>query len=168
MTLEIGAYPERTIHGHAGSVQPGSGTAFSLLPAQNATGCARLQPRQFPAKDWSLTSLKEKLIKIGAKVVSHGRYVALQMAEVAIHGKCSSRYCGSLRNCGRSRHQRRREAFDGYAFKSSRWEARENRQINPSATVRAARCAGSPVWLPKKLENRYYSRQFGSHLGNVG
>src|SRR5262249_14266039 len=37
-----------------------------------------------PTKDWSLTSLKEKLIKIGAKVVSHGRYVAFQMAEVAI------------------------------------------------------------------------------------
>jgi hypothetical protein len=35
-------------------------------------------------KDWSLTTLKEKLIKIGAKVVSHGRYVAFQMAEVAI------------------------------------------------------------------------------------
>ena len=33
---------------------------------------------------WSLTSLKEKLIKIGAKIVSHGRYVAFQMAEVAI------------------------------------------------------------------------------------
>ena len=30
-----------------------------------------------PIKDWSLTSLK-------AKVVSHGRYVAFQMAEVAI------------------------------------------------------------------------------------
>jgi hypothetical protein len=29
-----------------------------------------------PIKDWSLTSLKEKLIKIGANVVSHGRYVA--------------------------------------------------------------------------------------------
>src|SRR4030088_6699 len=29
-------------------------------------------------------SLKEKLIKIGAKIVSHGRYVAFQMAEVAI------------------------------------------------------------------------------------
>jgi Transposase DDE domain group 1 len=26
-----------------------------------------------PIKDWSLTTLKEKLIKIGAKVVSHGR-----------------------------------------------------------------------------------------------
>src|SRR5262249_19444623 len=32
-----------------------------------------------PIKDWSLTSLKEKLIKIGAKVVSHGRYVIFQM-----------------------------------------------------------------------------------------
>jgi Transposase DDE domain group 1 len=37
-----------------------------------------------PIKDWSLTSLKEKLVKIGAKVVSHGRYVAFQMAEVSI------------------------------------------------------------------------------------
>ena len=37
-----------------------------------------------PIKDWSLTSLKEKLIKIGAKVVAHGRYVAFQMAEVAV------------------------------------------------------------------------------------
>ena len=31
-----------------------------------------------------LTSLREKLIKIGAKVVSHGRYVTFQMAEVAV------------------------------------------------------------------------------------
>ncbi|MDB5577001.1 MAG: putative Multidrug resistance protein (hlyD family), emrA-like [Bradyrhizobium sp.] len=38
VTLEIDAYPERTIHGHIASIQPGSGTAFSLLPAQNATG----------------------------------------------------------------------------------------------------------------------------------
>ena len=37
-----------------------------------------------PIKDCSLTSLKEKLIKIGAKVVSHGRYVAFQVAEVSI------------------------------------------------------------------------------------
>jgi len=34
-------------------------------------------------KQWSLTSLREKLIKIGAKVVRHGRYVIFQMAEVA-------------------------------------------------------------------------------------
>jgi len=37
-----------------------------------------------PIKEWSLTTLKEKLIKIGAKVVSHARYVTFQMAEVAI------------------------------------------------------------------------------------
>ena len=30
-----------------------------------------------PIKDWSLTSLKEKLIKIGTKVVRHGRYSRL-------------------------------------------------------------------------------------------
>jgi len=49
--------------------------------------CARLQPGQFHAdasdaqsgESWSLTSLREKLIKIGAKVVSHGRYVTFQM-----------------------------------------------------------------------------------------
>ncbi|HYZ41993.1 MAG TPA: HlyD family secretion protein, partial [Stellaceae bacterium] len=38
VTLEIDAYPEHTIHGHVASVQPGSGTAFSLLPVENATG----------------------------------------------------------------------------------------------------------------------------------
>jgi hypothetical protein len=56
------------------------------------TSCARLQSRQFLADtgdaraDQGLVtdSLKEKLIKIGAKVVSHGRYIAFQMAEVAI------------------------------------------------------------------------------------
>ncbi|WP_426437575.1 biotin/lipoyl-binding protein [Bradyrhizobium genosp. P] len=38
VTLRIDAYPGRVINGHVESVQPGSGTAFSLLPAQNATG----------------------------------------------------------------------------------------------------------------------------------
>jgi membrane fusion protein, multidrug efflux system len=38
VTLHIDAYPGRVIRGHVDSVQPGSGTAFSLLPAQNATG----------------------------------------------------------------------------------------------------------------------------------
>ena len=35
-------------------------------------------------KLWSLTALREKLIKIGAKVVRHGRYVTFQLAEVAV------------------------------------------------------------------------------------
>ena len=33
---------------------------------------------------WSLTTLREKLVKMGAKVVSHGRYVTFQLAEVAV------------------------------------------------------------------------------------
>jgi membrane fusion protein, multidrug efflux system len=38
VTMRIDAYPERAIRGHVASIQPGSGTAFSLLPAENATG----------------------------------------------------------------------------------------------------------------------------------
>ena len=33
---------------------------------------------------WSLTTLREKLVKIGAKVISRSRYVTFQMAEVAV------------------------------------------------------------------------------------
>ncbi len=33
---------------------------------------------------WSMTTLREKLIKIGAKIVRYGRYVTFQMAEVAM------------------------------------------------------------------------------------
>ncbi len=33
---------------------------------------------------WSLTTLREKLVKIGAKVVRHGCYVTFQLAEVAV------------------------------------------------------------------------------------
>ena len=36
---------------------------------------------------WSLTTLREKLIKIGAKVVRHGCYVTFQLAEVAVPRK---------------------------------------------------------------------------------
>ncbi len=37
-TVRIDAYPAAPLRGHVESVQPGSGTAFSLLPAENATG----------------------------------------------------------------------------------------------------------------------------------
>jgi membrane fusion protein (multidrug efflux system) len=36
--VTIDAYPEHVLNGKVASVQPGSGTAFSLLPAENATG----------------------------------------------------------------------------------------------------------------------------------
>ncbi|TPN41834.1 HlyD family secretion protein [Mesorhizobium sp. B1-1-9] len=36
--IDIDAYPEKSFHGRVDSIQAGSGTAFSLLPAENATG----------------------------------------------------------------------------------------------------------------------------------
>jgi hypothetical protein len=42
------------------------------------------------AEPWWLTSLREKLIKIGAKDVSHGRYVTFQME---CPSRCSGKYC---------------------------------------------------------------------------
>jgi hypothetical protein len=33
---------------------------------------------------WSLTTLREKLVKIGARIVRHGRYLVFQLAEVAV------------------------------------------------------------------------------------
>ena len=33
---------------------------------------------------WSMPSLREKVVKIGAKVVTHARYKVFQMAEVAV------------------------------------------------------------------------------------
>lgn len=45
-----------------------------------------IRPLALPksVKKWSLRTLRENLIKIGAKVVSHARYVIFQMAEVLI------------------------------------------------------------------------------------
>ncbi len=37
-----------------------------------------------PVDQLSLTTLREMLIEIGAKVVRHGRYITFQMADVAI------------------------------------------------------------------------------------
>jgi hypothetical protein len=33
---------------------------------------------------WSLTPFREKLVKIAARMARHGRYITLQMADVAI------------------------------------------------------------------------------------
>jgi hypothetical protein len=67
--------------------------------ADNATNAVRLQLQALaynlgnflrtlatpePISDWSMTTLREKLIEIGAKVVSHAPYVAFETAEVAV------------------------------------------------------------------------------------
>jgi hypothetical protein len=52
--------------------------------AYNMGNCLRTLALPEAVDHWSLTTLREKLVKIGAKVIRHGRYVTFQLAEVAI------------------------------------------------------------------------------------
>ena len=88
--------------GHGGAVDQGGQEraevdAAVVPPVQGQPGAAAavrpgLQPGQLPAAtgaapvgaDWTLTTLREKLIKIGAKVVRHAKAVTFQLAEVAV------------------------------------------------------------------------------------
>jgi Transposase DDE domain group 1 len=90
-----------------------------------------------PIKDWSLSSLKEKLIKIGAKVVSHGlspiALCGLTSLYSIRHSSTFSRASSRSRNQWRPRHSSRRSVgFPGrlkssvtpfaYAHRSSSFE----------------------------------------------
>ena len=67
---------------HAPRSPPTPSASSSMRwPTTPATSCGRW-PKA--AEPWSLTSLREKVTKIGAKVVSHDRYVTFQVAEVAV------------------------------------------------------------------------------------
>jgi hypothetical protein len=56
----------------------------SLMDAAPATGQLIADARNTRGKrDWSLTSRRNELVKIGVRIVTHTRYVALQMIEVA-------------------------------------------------------------------------------------
>ncbi len=50
----------------------------------NQGNCMRTLALPKEVEHWSLTTLREKLVKIGAKVLRHGRYVTFQLAEVAV------------------------------------------------------------------------------------
>ena len=58
---------------------------FSL--AYNLANFLRRLALPHEVKHWSLTTLREKLVKIGAKVTRHAKYVTFQLAEVAITRK---------------------------------------------------------------------------------
>ncbi len=45
---------------------------------------------------WSLTTLREKLVKIGARMVRHGRYITFQLAEVAVSGRMFGQILGRI------------------------------------------------------------------------
>jgi hypothetical protein len=108
-----------------------------------------------PIKDWSLTSLKEKLTKIGAKVVRHGRYVAFEMAEVAIPRQMFQeilQLIAELRPQPAPARCARWSCVQQRPTGGVRPNAGENSQISSSTTVRAARVDGSRPNLASVLQ----------------
>jgi hypothetical protein len=56
---------------------------LKFLGSQVTTDAGRLTlPKSI--RQWSLTTLREKLVKIGAKVARHSKYVTFQLAEIAV------------------------------------------------------------------------------------
>ena len=60
------------------------GAAPTSALAYNLANFMRTLALPEEVEHWSLTTLREKLVKIGAKVVRHGRYVTFQLTEVAV------------------------------------------------------------------------------------
>jgi Transposase DDE domain group 1 len=66
----------------------------------NLANFLRHLPLPRPVRTWTLATLREKLIKVGAKAVRHAKAVTFQMAEVAIpRGLCAA----TLERIGRLR-----------------------------------------------------------------
>ena len=55
--------------------------------AYNLANCLRQLALPRSIRSWNLTTLREKLVKIGAKVVAHAKYLVFQLAEVAVPRK---------------------------------------------------------------------------------
>ena len=108
-----------------------------------------------PIKDWSLTSLKEKLIKIGAKVVRHGRYVAFQMAEVAVPRHLFVDIlrptCGTTAAAG---HVNSVISSICHAFQEKPWETRVLMKENSACLSAQARAAPAPKHIYKPESSR--------------
>jgi len=51
-------------------------------------------------KHWSLTTLREKLIKIGARVVRHAEYVTFELADVAVPRELFARILDRIQRFG--------------------------------------------------------------------
>jgi hypothetical protein len=99
------------------------------------------------AEPWSLTSLREKLIKIGAKVGSHGRYVTFQMAEVAV-----------------SRQMRRVKHLFAQALMPGRAMPAAGRSVTGCQRTGTRR----DLWLPVPLKRCNFCLQTGRYQAKIG
>lgn len=72
-------------------------------PAYNLANFMRTLALPKEVEHWALTTLREKLVKIGARIVRHGRYADFQLAEVAGPGRRRLVSCSDLTHDRRSR-----------------------------------------------------------------
>ncbi len=56
----------------------------SLLRAYNLANFLRTLTLPEAVSHWSMTTLRDRLVKIGAKIIRHGRSITFQMAEVMV------------------------------------------------------------------------------------
>jgi hypothetical protein len=64
--------------------------------AYNLSNFLRTLARPDEMASWSLTTPREKVVKIGAKIVAHARYAVFQMAEVAVPRDLFHRILGMI------------------------------------------------------------------------
>ena len=131
---------------------------------------------------WSLTSLREKVVKIGAKVVAHGRYLVFQMAEVAVPQALFRRLLDRIAGCAHPPWpdvDPRRTAAAPTAGPTCVRRLSDDRQSgdggavalcvsSPSARIRSGRARNRS---PGEADPRYTRMRAGlqpGHLGNVG
>jgi hypothetical protein len=135
-------------------------------------------------KHWSLTTLREKLIKIGAKVVAHSRYVIFQMAEVAVPKRLFQAILDRIRQLGfRKRcpgERRRRESLGLGTAAGNVCQYRPESRPWSGYRPESGPCGGADAtpWSPRKCltmnENvrgswkRPTAVVGKSHLGNPG
>ncbi|MDO9411548.1 MAG: HlyD family secretion protein [Pseudolabrys sp.] len=68
VTLDVDSFPDRTFHGTVASVSPGTGSQFSILPAQNASGNWVKVVQRVPVRIAFDQGQDTKLLRIGMSV----------------------------------------------------------------------------------------------------
>jgi len=122
---------------------------------------------------WSLTSMREKLFKIGAKIVTDARYVIFQMAEVAVPRELFREILRLIEGPGhhQSWHEalaivRGRQTRERYAL------MRKNRAVNcprrPNSTALASNAKSRWASPCQRELTGYFGARNSGHLGNVG
>jgi len=121
---------------------------------------------------WSLTTLREKLVKIGAKVVSHGRYVTFQLAEVAVPRELFRKILNLIDDL-RQRPSGVEEMHGevktlGEVHMDGKKLGRIGFWTPPTNKNRAIRKAAEKIPFQRRCHLGYHRHQFEGYLGNVG